>query len=188
MTSYASNFTPRYKARYLAGGIEHTIQVRAARGASFSVTEALRGPVRDAYMAVVAIVYDDFAWISAEVALTDSDVFGPATVPDPLVGNIIDPALNSAMLRISPLTFTGRSAGSKGRFSMFGVSFGTDAAAALGGDGKLTSAEVAGISTIAGVASANFRAGSGEPAIYPLLATVKPNDHLLRLVRRGTIT
>jgi hypothetical protein len=187
MTTYAPNFTPRYKLHYLAGGITHTIQVRPVRGDSFAATEALRNDIRGCYQAVVARVYNDFQFLSAEIALTDSDVFSPAAIPLGLVGHVADPALFSAVARCRGLTFTGRAPGSRARFTMFGVAYSTDGPTGIGGDGQVLPAEDAGITTIANTASAAFRSGGGFTAIFPARGTYKVNDHLLRLVRKGII-
>jgi hypothetical protein len=187
MTSYASNFTPRYKATYLAGGIQHTIQVREARGASFATVEARRGDLHDIFNALASGLYDDFAWLSAEVALTDDDVFAPALTPTSVTG-VIDGGTISAYKRCHGLTFTGRAAGSRGKFTMFGILLGTDQNTDEGANGVITAAEIAGVGTIAGIASAHFHAGSGALAVYPNAATYKVNDLLLRRVRKGTIT
>lgn len=188
MTTYAPNFTPRYKLRYRAGGIEHTIQVRSERGATFAATENLKDTIRACYQAVVARAYNDFVFLSAEIALTDSDVFSPAAIPLGLVGHVADPALFSAVARIRGLTFSGRAPGSRARFTMFGLAFSTDGPTALGGDGTILPAEEAGITTIANTATAAFRSGSGAGAIFPARGTYKVNDHLLRLVRKGVIS
>lgn len=188
MTTYAPNFTPRYKLHYLAGGITHTIQVRSNRGATFTETENLKDQIRGCYQAVVARAYNDFQFLTAEVALTDSDVFAPAAIPLGLVGHVADPALFSAVARIRGLTFTGRAPGSRARFTMFGLAFSTDGPTALGGDGTVTPAEEAGITTIGNIATAAFRANSGAGAIFPYRGTYKENDHLLKLVRRGIIS
>jgi len=187
MTTYAPNFTPRLKLRYLAGGIEHTIQVRAPRGTAFAAVEALGPDVRDCFLAIKATIYADFAWISGEVALTDSDIFLPCTVPLGLVDNVAVVATSSAVQRISGLTFSGRAPGSRARFTMYGSKILDDAAGLAGSNGVIVTAELAGIGTIAAIASANFVAGSGAAAIFPGRGTYKPNDHLLKLVRKGTI-
>lgn len=188
MPSYAPNFTPRYKVHYLAGGIVHSLQVRHARGSTFSDTEALRVRVAECFADMNDVLYDDFAWISAEVALTDDDVFSPAAVPASTPAGAVDGTTFSAVQRIKGLTFSGRAAGSRARFTMFGLAFGDVASGAEGGDGVLTPDESAGIGTIAARASIYFHANSGSAAVFASRATYKENDHLLKLVRKGTIS
>lgn len=188
MSSYAANFTPRYRVKYLAGGIIHTMQVRHARGSTFSDTEALREQVRLCFNDMAGVLYSDFAWISADVALTDDDVFAPAAVPASTPTGSIDETLFSPVERIKGLTFSGRAAGSRAKFTMFGLVFSDVDAGDGAGDGKLTSAEVAAVGTIATRAAIYFRANSGSSALFPNVATYKENDHLLKLVRRGIIS
>jgi len=164
------------------------VQVRSARGASFAVTEGLGVFVRDIYNLFPAATYSDFAWISAEVALTDSDVFSPAAIPLNLVGNVLNPTTFSAVARIKGLTFSGKAPGSRAKFTLFGIGLVTEAAGTIGGDGVITGVELAAITTAAGIATTHFRANSGDAAIFPLRATYKGNDLLLRRVRKGTIT
>lgn len=187
MPSFAPNFTPRYRVHYLAGGIVHSMQVRHARGSNFSDTEALREQVRLCFNDLASTLYDDFAWISAEVALTDDDVFAPAAVPASTPAGAVDGTTFSPKQRIHGLTFSGRAAGSRSRFTMFGIAFAGQASATEGGDGKITAAESAPIGTIAARASIYFHANSGSSAVFPTVATYKENDHLLKLVRRGII-
>jgi len=188
VTTYAPNFTPRYKVGYVAGGITHTIQVRGARGDTFSATEGKRLYVAQIFNALAAGLYSDFAWTDASVALTDDDVFAPAAVPATTPTGAVDPGTVSAYQRIHGLTFTGRAPGSKARFTMYGVLLGMITEGDEGGNGVISSDEIAGIGTIAAIATDQFKADSGANAIFPLRATYKVNDHLLKLVRKGTIS
>jgi len=187
MTTYAPNFTPRYKLFYKAGGINHTIQVRGLRGASLGTMDAVGAQLSACFNAIpVASKYTDLVALSAETALTDSDVFVPAIVTALNAGTIV-PATLSPTQRIRGLTFNGRSPGSRAKFTIFGVTFDTQAAGVAGSDSVILTAEFASIGTIAGIATTNFKANSGEAAVFPGRATYKENDHLLRLVRKGTI-
>ncbi len=188
MTTYAPNFTPRYKLHYQAGGIVHSIQVRGPRGTDFAGMNAYGPILRSVFMAVVASMYTDLAFLTAEIALTDDDAFAPASIPTQPTGMTKDPALYSAVERIKALTFTGRALASRARFSLYGVQLDDAVPADAAADGKVTNAESSAIGTIAGIATGAFKAGSGGNATFPQVATYKENDHLLKLVRKGTIT
>lgn len=189
MTTFAPTFSPRWKGTYVAAGIEHTIQVRAGRGSSFSDMNAFAGIVNTVWNAMISVLASDFAWVQAEIALTDSDVFIPATTPSPLDDpGGADPSLFSPQARAYGLTFTGKSASARARFTLFGILLPTQAAAAIGGDGLITPAEVAAVSTVVGIASTSFRAADGSTAAFHNRGTYKCNDHLLKLIRRGTIS
>lgn len=187
MTTFAPNFTPRYKARYHVGGIDHTVQVRGPRGATAADMESKGHLLHDAWNAFAAGTYSDFAWLSAEYALTDSDVFIPITTPSAVTG-AIDPADFSAVERIKGLTFSGRAPGSRARFTMYGLAFTDTVPGDFAATGVLLGIDVAAVGTVATLASSNWYANSGSQAIYPARATYKENDHLLKLVRKGTIT
>lgn len=188
MTTYAPNFTPRYKATYVVGGIQHTIQVRAARGSAAFVVEGLKDIVGQCFDALAAAVMSDLLWINAEYALTDSDDFVPSVVPTITTAPTFDESTIGPRARIRGLTFSGRATGSKARFTMFGVYENDTFSADDGSDGTITPSELPGLSTVLTLAANNFHSGSGQLATWHQRATYKENDHLLRLVRRGIIT
>lgn len=188
MTTYAPNFTPRYKLTYRHGGITHTSMVRGVRGASLATMDAVGAQLVACWDLIPAAAkYTDLLALSAETALTDSDVFVPALFPAMTPGTSA-PNLASAMIRVTGLSWTGRAPGSHARFTMFGIFYGSDAPAGFGADGQILTSELAAIGSIAALATTHFKAGSGENAVFPGRATLKVNDHLLRLVRRGIIT
>jgi len=187
MTTYAPNFTPRYRVKYRVGGIDHTIQIRNARGATFSGTESDGLSIGTLVALFNAVLMDDFAFGSAELALTDSDVFLPCASPADPAG-ALDPGTFGQRERIRGLTFNGKATGSRARFTLFGVMLDDTGTGAVGADGIVLPAELAAIASAATLASSNYRAGSGDAAIFPARATYKENDHLLKLVRKGTIS
>lgn len=188
MTTYAPNFTPRYKLTYRAGGITHTIQVRGVRGATLATMDAVGAQLSACFNALPAgNKFADLTALSAETALTDSDVFVPAIFVALTVGTLVVSAY-SPRARIRGLTFNGRAPGSRAKFTIFGYRQPDELAATEGGDGQILTAEAAAVGTIAGLATTHFRANSGEAAVFAGRATYKENDHLLRLVRKGTIT
>jgi hypothetical protein len=188
MTTYAPTFTPRYRAGYIVAGIAHTITVRGARGGSFSAMEAARVYIAEVFDAVHGDMCSDLAFTSGEVALTDSDVFLPALAPDLLTagGNSISDY--SAIDKISAMTVTGKSQAGKARFSLYGLLFLGSTPGDIGADGLVRPAELGGLATIVGIANTRFYGSDGTAAAYHTVATFKPNDHLLKLVRKGTIS
>jgi hypothetical protein len=187
MTTYAPTFTPRLRVKYKAGGISHSIQVRGPRGASLATMGGLVDPVANCFVALATYLFSDFAWISAEVALTDAESFAPVAVSGIIPVGGVTLATQSAIQRIRGLTISGRAPGSRSRFTIFGVVFAESASTDIGADGVSSGAEVAGLVTIAGIANTYFKANSGDNAIWYTRGTYKRNDHLLKLVRRGTI-
>jgi hypothetical protein len=188
MTTYAPTFTPRLRVHYKVGRIAHSIQVRGPRGASLATMETLKDPVANCFVAVAAFLFDDFEWVSAEVALTDSEIFVPIAVSGIVPVGGIPLVAQSAYNRIRGLTISGRAPGSRGRFTLYGLQIATSADTDIGGDGVLTAAEMPALTTIAGIANTYFKANSGDATVWYNRGTYKGNDHLLKLVRRGVIS
>jgi len=186
MTTYAPNFTPRYRARYNAAGIEHTIQMRGARGESASAISGRATILHDIFLAAAATLADDFAWISADYALTDSDVFIPAVLPASVTG-LKDVADFDLQQRCVSTGFVGRTGGSRAAIYMYGVWWST-VTGTPAENGRVTAAEWAPVTTIKAALDTNAHAGNGETAVWHAYANIKLNDHLLKLLRRGTIS
>src|SRR5262245_29237394 len=90
MPSYAPSFTPRYRLHYLNVGVQHSVTVRFARGTSFSSVETQAIAAWEAiFTALDALTGTDLAAISAEIALTDSEVFNPAAIPTLDAGPVV---------------------------------------------------------------------------------------------------
>lgn len=187
MTTYAPTFTPRYRAKYRAGGLEHSVQIRGPRGAS-AISMTTRG---NSLMAVFndlsTRLADDFAWISADVALTDSDVWIPASTPGSVTGVIAVADMTIAQ-RITGTTFSGRAAGSKARLTLFGIQWVQATTTEAGNDFVVQGSEDGGVAAAVIECSGQFYANSGAGALFYNRATIKPNDHLVKLARRGIIS
>lgn len=188
MTTYSPDFTPRWKGTYVAAGVQHSIQFRGARGDTFSTMDGYKDRAREIFEAMAGDLADDFAWVKAEIALTDSDVFIPATTPTVSVSGDNAVALYSPMKKISGLTFSGKTPTGRARFTMYGLLYLSDGPTGLGADGIITPAEAGGITSVVSTAGTYFKGNSGETAVWYNRATYKPNDHLLKLVRRGIIS
>lgn len=188
MTTYAPTFTPRLRVKYKAGKIAHTLQVRGPRGASAATIEGYKDPVANCFVALAAHLYNDFAWISAEIALTDSEAFIPIAVSGIVPVGAVVLTTQSAVNRIRGLTISGRAPGSRARFTMFGIEFTANIDTGAGADGIITATEEPALTTISGIANTYFKANSGDTTFWYNRGTYKGNDHLLKLVRRGIIT
>lgn len=188
MTTFAPTFSPRWKGTYVVAGVQHTIQFRSSRGTTFSGMDAFAGIAASIFDAVHGDLCSDFGWVQAEIALTDSDVFLPATTPSVTTpgGNSISDY--SPIDKISAMTLTGKSPTARSRFSIFGLLFLGSTPGDIGADGNVTISELAGLATIIGIANTSAHAADGSVAVFHSRATFKPNDHLLKLVRRGIIS
>lgn len=185
MTTYAPNFTPRARLKYVACGIEHTIMMRAARGTAADLSPQFNS-IRACFLMLVDQLPEDFAWISAEYALTDSDVFIPRAVPAAIVGE--QPVASYTLKqKCTSTNFNGRAAGSRAALYFYGVLWG-EGIGEPADNGRVTPAEQAEIGTVATELSGQAHANSGEQAIFHQYANIKLNDHLLKLLRRGTIS
>jgi len=191
MPDFAPNATARYRLHYNVAGRIHTMQCRGVRGIDASTLNAdgsayLRGFIN----AMAATLSDDLSFISAEYALTDSDLFFPGTLPTAVVGGF-SAALMSKQDSITHLTFSGRGAtGSKINVKLYGVGTNPDALPAnIWSDFVMLGSELA---AIAAAVSALNTSPSGRivaidnsVATYHNRATIKINDFWLRKVRQG---
>lgn len=190
MPDFAPNVTARYKLHYTAVGRSHTILVRAPRGTIFAdIVSNARVYLNAFFSALAPNLVDDLAFVSAEAALTDSDLFFPATVPTAVVGAIAI-ALYSKQDSITHLTFSGRgTAGSKCNLKVFGWQANPDTLPTnQASDFVINATESAAISSAIAVLNgspASRVAIDNTPPTYHLRATVKINDFWLRRVRQG---
>lgn len=189
MPDFAPNVTPRYKLHYRAVGRSHTTQVRGARGASFLSMEATgRAAFNSVFNALAAAMPVDLAFLSAEVALTDSDVFVPAALPTAVVG-VQALATYTKQDSITHLRFSGRgSLGAKVNLSVFGRSFNPDILpAGPENDFLITPGELADVTAAitALQGTSGLVAIDNSPISWRTSATIKVNDAWLRKVRQG---
>ncbi len=191
MTTFAPTFTPRVKCKYRAAGIVHTIQVRAARGTNPDGIGTLSNTLHDVFNAFASKLASDFEFISNEYALTDSTVFIPLAVPAAVTG-VIAPSDYTPFQKITSTIFSGRSTNGRSRFSLYGVQwfYGdvADDPDTIPYDGIVSGAESAAVVAVRAIANGSYCSGEGIVAHWYNQATVKVNDHLLKLVRRGVIT
>ena len=191
MTSNAPTFSPRYRATYVAAGIQHNIQLRGLRGRTFLQMQSDGVILHDIFNNFATQLADDFAWLSADIALTDSDVWNPAEPPAAVTG-VVEVAQFTPWQKITGTRHSGRAPTSRASYTMFGIHWdlantGSDISQ-VAYNGIITAAEHAGVAANVLLANAYMRAASGTAATWYSRMTVKPNDALLRLVRKGIIT
>jgi hypothetical protein len=191
MTSYAPNYTSRYRAHYNVNGIDHTIQMRKAIGATPAATALLAGTAHDIFNALADRLCSDFVWLSAEQADEDSDIFYPSTVPVAVTG-LVPPGDYTPFQKVTHTRFGGKAFGSRASLEMYGIFWqyaNNDADTEnVGYDGKVTAVEEAGIGTVASLLNSQAFANSGGPTLWYPRATIKVNDFWLKQVRSGGIT
>jgi hypothetical protein len=189
MPTFAPNVTPRYKVSYQAVGRVHSLLFRGARGLSFGDMETLGATAANAmFNPTLGVLVDDFSFLDAAVALTDSDIFLPAALPTAEVGTA-DIADYSKQDSITHVTFAGRGAGgAKVNWHLFGITLNPDVLPPeVENDFKITSAEwgvIANVYTVL-AAQTGLRAIDNTAITYKSYALVKVNDHWLRKVRQG---
>jgi len=191
MTSYSPSYTSRYRAKYRACGIEHSIQLRKALGASFATTDLLAGTVHDLFNAFAAQMPVDLEFISGEVAEEGSDIFVPGTTPAAVTG-LVAVADYTPFQKVTHTRFAGKAPGSRASCELYGIwweysNIASDANT-IPYDGLATAAEWGVIGTAVALLNTQAFANSGQATVWYNRATVKVNDFWLRQVRSGGIT
>ncbi|MFZ1990861.1 MAG: hypothetical protein WAW96_13950, partial [Alphaproteobacteria bacterium] len=127
MPDFAPNVTPRYVLEYRSAQRIHNVMMRGQRGISAALMESYgQGLFQTLFTALATLMPLDLAFISAKVALTDSDLFFPAALPTAVAGTIALTAL-SKQDAITHTTFAGRgSLGSKVNMHIYGVQWSPD--------------------------------------------------------------
>jgi len=191
MTAFAPTATPRVLERYVSAGVEHVMQLRRPRGEGISSSLiAARATFTGLATALTALLPTDFAWLSELYIPEDSDVAQGTGYPGP--GSIVGSQTISdytGVMKITATTFTGRSILSNTKVEVFGVFWDPSDTAGPAANGKVTtgeSSDVAAAVTLLNGSGTTY-AIDGAIATFHQYATIKPNDKLLKLVRRGLI-
>jgi hypothetical protein len=187
MTTYAPTFTPRYRSVYVAAGVQHTIQIRGPRGENLTQMTDRGSNLYSVFNNLADYLADDFEWISSDVALTDEDTWQPTTNPLAVTG-LVDATTFTPIHKITGTTFSGRSPGSRARLTVFGLKWPFLTSGNISENGIVTATELAEVGDAVAICTAHFCAGSGLSAAFYNRVTVKPNDLLLKDVRRGIIS
>lgn len=192
MTSYSPSYTSRYRAHYHVCGIDHTIQLRKALGATPGETALLAGTVGAIFSAFASALASDFAFTDAEQADEGDDVFYPSPVPPPVTG-LMAVDNYTPFQKVTHTRFNCRAPGSKSSIEMYGILWfyanEADDPLSIGYDGVATAAEVPAVGTVAGLLNTQAFANSGNPSsVWQPRALIKVNDFWLKAVRSGGIT
>jgi hypothetical protein len=190
MADFAPNVTARYRLHYNVIGRQHAMVIRGARGTTFAQMQIIgQGVLHDFFNAMAILLTDDLAFVAAEVALTDSDLFFPANLPTAVVGTV-GIATASKQDSITHLTFSGRgSLGSKVSLKLYGVQLGPDALPEnLSSDFVILASEHANVAsaiTVLNQAQSAIVAVDNSKPVFAQRVTIKVNDFWLRRVRQG---
>jgi len=190
--NFAVTATPRVIELYLSAGVPHRIQFRRPRGEGISASLiAARASFAALYTNLQPLLPNDFAWQGEFYIPQDSEIEGGTgyTGPGSIVG-AQDPADYTGVMKVTATTFTARSSGANTKLEVFGVFWDpadVDGPAANAkvdaGESPEVAAAIADLNT-----SAQTHAIDGTTAFFHPYATVKSNDKLLKLVRRGLIS
>jgi len=187
MPTFAENFSARYQAKYVAAGIQHTIQFRFARGLTgAAIVTAGHAHAYNFFNSLSSLLADDFAWVSAQWCQEDTTIFIPAgSTPTAVVGTI-DAATFTPYAAASCLHFPGKSDVSKAGVFAFGVFFDPYDTASPARNGIVLATEsapvLAAISSLSGGTAVT--AVNGVTASWFNYTTYKVNDHVLKEVRK----
>lgn len=191
MPTFADNYTFRVRGSYVAAGVQHKMKVRGNSVINGeTAAETYANALNDYISNFEANLWTDWSWLGWEYADPNSDIwipFNPVLVGGDPTG-VINPASYTAVKKAYGLTHSGRVAGSRARLYWFGAAVLDEAVGAVGGNGVISVGEFAGLAASTTLATDTFRGGNGQPAIFYERLTVKVNDDVLKLVRRGTIT
>jgi|NitcycUWG082A511_1040397.scaffolds.fasta_scaffold00008_3 hypothetical protein len=189
MADFAPTFTPRYLAKYVSVGIEHTVMIRTPRDFTVTaITNTGNARLTALAAALAALLPTDFSWTEAFYIEQDDDVRHATTnIPlDPT--GVQDPADYAAMLKVTGTSFSARSAASRTRVTIFGVFWDLSDPAGFASDGIARSGESAAIAAgVSALNGGNVAGNDGGIATFLPWATIKVNDDLLKKVRRGIL-
>lgn len=193
MTSYAPNYTSRYRAHYKVAGIEHTAQLRKQLGATPADTANLAGTMSAIFTVWATKLCNDFVWLGAEQADENSDIFYPSTTPVAVTGTVGAASTFTPFQKITHTRFSCRALGSRSGIEMYGILW---YYADVGGDpntypydGIVTSVEDSRVTDTIVLLNTQAFANSGNPSsTWNPRATVKVNDYWLRQLRKGAVS
>ncbi len=190
--NFAPTATPRVIELYVSAGVQHRAQFRRPRGEGISSSlTAARATFATLYGNMQPLLPDDFAWQGEFYIPQDSDTEQGTgyTGPGSIVG-AKSPSIYTGVMKVTATSFIGRSSASNSKCELFGVYWDPSDVMGPAANGKVDSGESSEVAaTIAGLNSAGTSYGiDGTVLAFHPYATVKPNDKLLKLVRRGLIT
>lgn len=191
MANFSTYYTPQYKLFYRSGGIQHVVTFRGPRGEPLANMSAIGQAAALGFFVQFegTRLFNDFAWISAQVRLEDTNVFVPAAVPATLPVGTVNAATTNVNSRAMMFTASGRSNESKGRIVFQGL-FANPFASGGTVDEKwyITRSEEAAIDdAIAALISAGVCGPDGTVMAMADRVTLKHSDALLKEIRKGIV-
>lgn len=188
MADIAPTYTPRYVAKYRAGGREHVVLVRGTRSEteSATVTRAMDG-LHAFFLALAPALPNDFVWLSATYTPKDSNVAHPAGTPESVTG-ATSLALFKTAQKITKYQFSGKtSGGSKASINAWSLYFTTGTSAdAQAEDYVITTGESTVINdAVIALNSFNLPGIDGTITTFYNQVTAKQHDHYVKRVRKG---
>lgn len=187
MADYVPQWTARYRLTYSVQGHEHDMIFRWARGAPIVVADMV-AKVKAFLDQTASVRWTDWTALRAALAVQDSVVFNPTTLPAPNAGTaaITTRATSAAAFYWQ---FQGRSqAGGRASYYLYGVS--GAAAIAVGGDVasdfRLTSAESAVVLnaySALNTGNPTLAANDGFGLLFYNYVNTKYNDNWLHKIR-----
>jgi len=190
VADYAVTNTPRVIVAYTSAGIEHHAEARRPRdeASATSITQA-HAFLADFFGALAPLLPEDFLFTDSVYIPQDSEVSTPSgSLPGNPTG-LQAVADYTAVMKVTATTFSAKSSASKTRISAFGVFWDPSDVSGPAANGKVTALEdsnvalaITNMNTVA-----RTYAIDGTLATFHPSATVKPNDKLMKLVRRGLL-
>lgn len=187
MPDFAPDATPRMRFGYTSAGFQHHILIRCLRDGSLGTQQpAMEAAVGALTTALASLLPEDFVYTTGEFAAQDSDVFDSGfTLPAQPTGT---QALSTytPIMRGTATTFKGKGGGSKISVSVFGVFWDPSDTAGPAANGRVEAAEDATVAAaITALSSHSIWASiANAPVNWYNFATVKPNDHYVKLARK----
>jgi hypothetical protein len=184
---FSPDFTYRYRAQYVAGGLTHNMTVRAGIIVSGGEAQAalMATALGNFFAAIQSRLMSDFEFIGAAWAYAADNTFtNTSSVPESPTGAITVTDLGPR-LRATGTAMAGKSSDdAKGRLYFFGYHQNDVDNDDAGSDGWVSLTNDANIGDAKAIADDAFRAASGLSTIWYPRFTLKINDRALRVIRR----
>jgi hypothetical protein len=190
MTSYAPNFTARFRVRYHAANANHVQTWRYPANGTLGIgTAAAQAAIQAYYDLIASDLYDDFAVISCAYAVEDTDIFLPYSSITVTGGTALP--VGDVSVKAGAISLVGRTAGGQpAKIFQYGFSA-SNRGTGESQDFRINPGESASID--AAVEFLNALIGDftlcGNDALgvtwYPY-ANVKDNDYWVKRVRQGS--
>ena len=172
MAPLAPNSTPRFRAHYTTLGKQHTVQFRSA------LSPASFGSLVAAYLGAFNTTCADITLDFVDWAPTGSDIFNPVTTG--VEGTTFTGGTGVPSDAAVAYVFSGRTSGGRRvRLAQFGALFVTT-------DYRIAAGEASDIDAVIAIlvgAGSDIIGIDGLTPVWHTDATVKPNDHWVKVLR-----